>query len=49
MVVIITFMGADHPPIRDEDQPLDPWRWVLGLASCLIPIVTFMPEPLQLR
>jgi membrane-associated protease RseP (regulator of RpoE activity) len=49
MVVIITFMGADHPPIRDEDQPLDPWRWALGLASCLIPIVTFMPEPLQLR
>ena len=48
MVVIIAFMGADHPPIRDEDWPLDPWRRALGLASCLIPIVTFMPEPLRL-
>ena len=48
MVVIITFMGADHPPIRDEGRPLDRWRQALGLASCLIPIVTFMPEPLRL-
>lgn len=48
MVVIIAFMGADHPPIRDEGRPLDPWRRALGLASCLIPIVTFMPEPLRL-
>jgi len=48
MVVIIAFMGAVHPPIRDEGRPLDRWRQALGLASCLIPIVTFMPEPLKL-
>ena len=48
MVVIITFMGADHPPIRDEGRSLDPWRQALGLAAFLVPIVTFMPEPLRL-
>jgi len=49
MVVIITLMGVDHPPIRNEHVPLDSWRRALGVASCLIPIATFMPEPLKLR
>ena len=48
MVVIVTLLGADHPPTRDDGQPLGPVRTALGLLSLLIPLVTFMPEPLTL-
>jgi membrane-associated protease RseP (regulator of RpoE activity) len=48
MVVVVTFLGVDHPPIRDENLPLGRVRTLLGLASLLIPLVTFMPEPLVL-
>jgi membrane-associated protease RseP (regulator of RpoE activity) len=46
MVVIVALMGTDHPPIRDDGRPLGLARTMLGLFSLLIPIVTFMPEPL---
>jgi len=46
MVVIVAFMGTDHPPIREDGRPLGLGRTLLGLVSLLIPIVTFMPEPL---
>jgi hypothetical protein len=48
MVVVVALLGVDHPPIRDDGRPLGPLRTVLGLLSFLIPIVTFMPEPLAL-
>jgi len=48
MVVVVTLMDADHPPIREDGRPLGRLRTALGLASFLIPIVTFMPEPLTL-
>jgi membrane-associated protease RseP (regulator of RpoE activity) len=48
LIVIVTFLGVDHPPIREERQPLDPFRSALGIACFLIPIVTFMPEPLRI-
>lgn len=48
MVVLVTLIGVDHPPVRDEGPPLGPWRTALGLASMLIPVLTFMPEPLLL-
>lgn len=48
MVVIVTLLGTDHPPIRADGQPLGLVRTVLGVLSFLIPIVTFMPEPLLL-
>ncbi|MCE9629575.1 MAG: site-2 protease family protein [Planctomycetia bacterium] len=49
MLVIVTLMGVDHPPIRDDGRPLGALRTALGIASFLIPIVTFMPEPLRLE
>jgi len=49
MVVIVTLLGTDHPPIRYDGRPLGLARTVLGLLSFLIPIVTFMPEPLLLE
>ena len=45
-LVIVTLLGVDHPPIREDGSPLGAWRTVLGLVSLLIPVVTFMPEPL---
>ena len=49
MLVLVTLMGVDHPPIRDEELPLGRWRTALGLAAFLIPLVTFMPEPMRLE
>ena len=48
LVVIVTFLGVDHPPIREEQVPLGPLRTALGLAMFAIPVLTFMPEPLLL-
>jgi membrane-associated protease RseP (regulator of RpoE activity) len=48
MVVVVALIGVDHPPIRDDGQPLGPLRTALGILSFLIPMVTFMPEPLTL-
>ena len=49
MVVIVTLLGTDHPPIHHEGEPLGPGRTLLGVASFIIPVVTFMPEPLVLN
>jgi membrane-associated protease RseP (regulator of RpoE activity) len=46
MVVIVMLMGTDHPPIREDGRPLGRWRVAVGLLALLIPVVTFMPEPL---
>ena len=46
MVVLVTLIGIDHPPVQDEGPPLDWRRTTLGLLSLLIPVLTFMPEPL---
>jgi membrane-associated protease RseP (regulator of RpoE activity) len=48
MVVVVTLLGVDHPPIRDEDRSPGPLRTALGLAALLIPVLTFMPEPLAI-
>ena len=48
MVVAITLIGADHPPIREDGRPLGAIRTALGLLAFVIPVVTFMPEPLSL-
>jgi membrane-associated protease RseP (regulator of RpoE activity) len=49
MVVIVMLMGTDHPPIRDDGRPLGLVRTAAGLLALLIPIVTFMPEPLRIE
>ena len=48
MVVLVTMIGVDHPPVHDEGLPLGVWRTALGLVSLLIPVLLFMPEPLVL-
>ena len=49
MVVIVLLMGTDHPPIRDDGRPLGLLRTALGLAALVVPVVTFMPEPLRIE
>lgn len=49
MVVIVMLMGTDHPPIREDGQPLGVARSILGVFALLIPVITFMPEPLIIR
>ncbi|MFM7205914.1 MAG: site-2 protease family protein [Planctomycetaceae bacterium] len=49
MLVLVTLMGVDHPPIADDGRSLGPLRTVIGLAVLVIPILTFMPEPLRLE
>jgi len=48
LVVVVTLMGVDHPPIREDGSRLGTVRILLGLAALAIPLVTFMPEPLLL-
>jgi membrane-associated protease RseP (regulator of RpoE activity) len=49
LVVIVTLLGTDHPPVRDDSRGPGVWRRVVGGVSLLIPLVTFMPEPLVLN
>ena len=46
LIVIITLIGADHPPTADDQMSLGLFRTMLGTISLLIPFLTFMPEPL---
>jgi len=49
LVVIVTLLGTDHPPVRDDARGPGAVRRVLGLLSLLIPLATFMPEPFVLN
>lgn len=46
MLLLIIFVGPFHPPTTDEDQPLGPVRWAIGLASLTIPFLGFPLEGL---
>jgi membrane-associated protease RseP (regulator of RpoE activity) len=48
MVVIITFIGVDHPRTSDDTIPLGPARTILGLLSLSIPVLCFSPHRLFL-
>lgn len=44
MVVLLLLVGTNHPPTRDDGVPLGWFRWSIGLASLLIPILCFPPR-----
>jgi membrane-associated protease RseP (regulator of RpoE activity) len=46
MVGLILFVGVDHPPTRDDSVPIGWFRYVLGWASLLIPLLCFSPKAL---
>jgi membrane-associated protease RseP (regulator of RpoE activity) len=43
MVVIITFIGVDHPRTSNDTISLGPVRTILGLASLVLPVLCFTP------
>ena len=45
MVVLVTFLGVDHPPTYNDNVKLGPWRYALGVLSLAIPVLCFMPTP----
>ncbi|MEM7784804.1 MAG: site-2 protease family protein [Planctomycetota bacterium] len=44
MVVLLLFVGIQHPPTRDDSVPLGGFRYLLGLSSLLIPFLCFPPQ-----
>lgn len=44
--VITMVMGLHHPPVVDEDQPLDRRRRLLAWAALVVFLLSFMPIPL---
>lgn len=47
--VILLVLGFHHPPVWDEQTPLDGRRKLLALVALLILALTFMPVPLRLE
>lgn len=47
MIVMILFIGVDHPPTSDDSVPLGSFRTVLGYASLAIPFLCFAPKLFQ--
>lgn len=47
MALLVLMIGTDHPPTRDDFVRLGWPRTILGLASLLIPVFCFVPNPLK--
>ncbi len=43
ILVLVTLLGVDHPPTRDDRQELGPVRFAIGMASLSIPVLCFTP------
>jgi len=48
MLILVTFIGTDHPPSSNDDMPLGALRWIIGLASLAIPIFCFAPLGIEM-
>jgi membrane-associated protease RseP (regulator of RpoE activity) len=46
--MIVLVLGLIHPPLADEQEPLDPPRRLLALVALILLVVCFMPIPLVL-
>jgi len=49
MILLIMFVGTDHPPTRDDSIPLGWFRTSLGLASLSIPVLCFAPRVIMVQ
>jgi membrane-associated protease RseP (regulator of RpoE activity) len=47
IVLTLSLAGPHHPPVIDEDAPLDPARLVLAALALVIFIVCFTPAPIS--
>ena len=48
MVLLVAFIGTDHPPTANDRVRIGPVRWLIGVASLAIPVLCFTPTPLLL-
>ncbi len=46
IVVLMNFLG--HPPTTDDQAPLDPARLAGAVASLVVFVITFVPEPIRI-
>ncbi len=46
--VMAAILGVRHPPTFDEETPLDFKHRMLGIASVILFIITFMPVPIRI-
>ena len=46
-LLILILIRVQHPPIIDEEIPLDGRRKLLGAATILVFLLTFMPVPIR--
>ena len=44
MILLVLFIGPDHPPTRDDNVSLGRVRTVIGFSAILIPIFCFAPR-----
>lgn len=47
MLVMLVTIGARHPRVLDEDEPLDPARRWLAVAAAVIFVLCFTPAPIE--
>lgn len=47
MLILVIFLGVDHPPTRDDNVRLGFWRTAFGLVSLGIPVLCFTPILLE--
>jgi membrane-associated protease RseP (regulator of RpoE activity) len=46
--ILVLFIGVDHPPVIDDDAPIDAKRKVIGWIAFAIFVLTFIPSPVQM-
>lgn len=46
--IIVFMLRLGHPPTIDDDQPLGPGRTLGAVATLLLFVVTFVPEPFRM-
>ncbi len=47
MILMLYAFGRHHPPVEDEDAPLDRGRLLVAIAAAAILILCFMPAPIR--
>jgi hypothetical protein len=47
LVAMLYFFGPSHPPVIDEDVPLDRNRLVLAAVALIVFVLSFTPAPIQ--
>jgi hypothetical protein len=47
MIVMLRVFGRHHPPVLDEDVPLDRARMALALFAVVMFVLCFMPTPIS--